>query len=93
MKQRVFLYHPRMKHKTVSFDFRKDVSEKLMGALNSSVRKESRPDWIAPTSTRKGDNVRRSRLTSLMHNKCFTEKLANFRWRRKVIRFPHQNCS
>uniref|UniRef100_A0A0R3RX56 BTB/POZ domain-containing protein 7 n=1 Tax=Elaeophora elaphi TaxID=1147741 RepID=A0A0R3RX56_9BILA len=63
-----------------------------MGALSSSVRREFRPDWIAPTSTHKGDNnVRYGRLVSFIHNKCFTEKLANFRWRRKYRQISRED--
>ncbi|VDK76997.1 unnamed protein product [Litomosoides sigmodontis] len=67
------------------------VGEKSMGALSSSVRKESIPDWIAPTSTRKSDNVQHSRLTSLVRNRCFAGKLANFRWRRKYRQISRED--
>uniref|UniRef100_A0A8R1XYV0 BTB domain-containing protein n=1 Tax=Onchocerca volvulus TaxID=6282 RepID=A0A8R1XYV0_ONCVO len=75
----------------VSLGFRKDVIKKSMGALNSNVRKGSRSDWIAPTSMRKCDSVQRNRLTSLIHSKYFTEKLANFRWRRKYRQISRED--
>uniref|UniRef100_A0A915PQP9 BTB domain-containing protein n=1 Tax=Setaria digitata TaxID=48799 RepID=A0A915PQP9_9BILA len=68
-----------------------NVAENAMGALNSSVRKESRPDWIAPTSTRKCSDVRHSRFTSLFSNKCFIEKLTNFQWRRKYRQISRED--
>ncbi|CAG9532968.1 unnamed protein product [Cercopithifilaria johnstoni] len=62
-----------------------------MGSLNSSIQKESRPDWIAPTSTRKGDDVQHSRSISFVHSKCFTKKLSNFRWRRKYRQISRED--
>lgn len=58
--------------------------EDVMGALNSTVLKNSAPDWIGPSSSRKCGTVRRSRLSSLIGSRCFTGKLASFQWRRKV---------
>ncbi|KAM3717368.1 BTB/POZ domain-containing protein [Dirofilaria immitis] len=68
-----------------------DATEKSMGALNSNVRKGSKSDWIAPTSSHKCDSVQHNRLTSLIHGKSFTEKLANFRWRRKYRQISRED--
>ncbi|EJW88351.1 hypothetical protein WUBG_00737, partial [Wuchereria bancrofti] len=62
-----------------------------MGALSSSVRKEFRLDWIAPTSTSKGDSIRRNRLTSIIHSKCFIEKLKIFGWRQKYRQISRED--
>ncbi|KAK6108220.1 BTB/POZ domain family protein [Brugia pahangi] len=75
----------------INQDQLKNVNEESMGALSSSVRKEFSPDWIAPTSRSKGDSIRRNRLTSIIHNKCFIEKLKIFGWRQKYRQISRED--